>query len=209
MSLISSRAGRLKNVATCSSCGVEFAVRSCPKCGASVAIARRKANQALVKYSYAILAGLLGILIADHYFPLLDRNAVLVIGLCVFFAPVIFHIVSSVRKRLGLDLGRLQKAYLAAGGISTFLALLVACNGAFDRSAATELRTSVIRKQAMRGRSGPSYTLKVRSWRGGRATEDLAVNARVYRDASVEKPVVVEMHGGAFGLPWYGAISTE
>jgi hypothetical protein len=117
----------------------------------------------------------LGILIADHYFPLLNRNAFLITGLGVFFAPVIFHIVSSARKRLHLDLGRLQQAYLVAGGISVFLALLVACNGALDHSVATQVRTSLVHKQFVRGKSGPSYTLKVRSWRSGRSTEDLAV----------------------------------
>src|ERR1700730_12767566 len=120
---------------TCSACGTEFAVRLCPNCGGSPALTRRKANQALIKYSYAILAGLLGILIADHFFPLLDRNAFLIAGLCVFFAPVVFHLVSSVRKRLGLDLDRLRRSYLWAGAVAVFLALLMACNGAFDKSA--------------------------------------------------------------------------
>src|ERR1700676_1275631 len=108
-------------MATCFTCGTSFTVRACPSCGASPALTRRKANQALIKHSYAILAGLLGILIADLYFPLLDRNVFLITGLGVFFAPVIFHVVSAVRKPLALDLGRLQRAYLVAGGISVFL----------------------------------------------------------------------------------------
>lgn len=155
------------------------------------------------------MAGLLGILIADHYFPLLNRNAFLITGLGVFFAPVIFHIVSSARKRLHLDLGRLQQAYLVAGGISVFLALLVACNGALDHSVATQVRTSLVHKQFVRGKSGPSYTLKVRSWRSGRSTEDLAVSAWTYRRAAPEKAVVVEMHSGAFGMPWYSRVLAE
>jgi hypothetical protein len=76
-------------MASCSNCGSEFAVSVCPNCSGAPALTRRKANQALIKYSYAILAGLLGILIANLYFPLLDRNAFLLIGLGVFFAPVI------------------------------------------------------------------------------------------------------------------------
>src|ERR1700681_864206 len=102
---------------TCSACGTEIALQLCPNCGGSPALTRRKANQVLIKYSYAILAGLLGILIADHYFPLLDRNAFLIMGVCVFFAPVVFHLVSSARKRLGLDLDRLRRAYLCAGTV--------------------------------------------------------------------------------------------
>ena len=85
---------------TCSTCGTEFAVQLCPECGGSLALTRRKVNQALGKYSSPIIGGLLGIVIADRYFPLLERNAFLIVGRCIFFAPVLFHIVSSVRKRL-------------------------------------------------------------------------------------------------------------
>jgi hypothetical protein len=105
-----------------------------------------------------------------------------------------------------VNLGRIQRAYVVAGGVSVLLALLIACNGGFDRSAATPVTTTIIRKQVVRGRSGPSYTLKVRSWRPGRTTESLGVQAETYRIASQEKPIVVEMHHGVFGLPWYSGV---
>jgi len=190
-------------------CGREFAVQLCPDCAASPALTRRKVNQALSKYSSPIIGGLLGIVIADRYFPLLERNAFFVVGLCAFFAPVLFHIVSSVRKPLPLDAGRLQRAYLSAGAVTIFLALLIACNGAFDKSPATQVSTSLLHKQVVRGKSGPSYTLRVRSWRAGSATEGLSVDARTYREVSLEKGVVVEMHRGVFGLPWYSGVVSE
>jgi hypothetical protein len=194
---------------TCSKCATAFAGRVCPNCGASPALTRQKANRLLIKYSYAVLAGLLGILVADHYFPLLDRNAFLITGMCVLFAPVIFHVISSARGRLGVDLCVVQRAYLVAGVASVLLALLIAGNGWFDRSAATPVMTTMIRKQVVRGRSGPSYTLKVRSWRPGKTTESLGVGAPTYRNASVEKAIVVEMHRGAFGMPWYSGVFSE
>jgi hypothetical protein len=194
---------------TCSKCGAAFAVRVCPNCGALPALTRQKANRVLIKYSYAVLAGLLGILIADYYFPLLDRNAFLITGMCVLFAPVIFHVIISARGRLGVNLGRVQRAYVVAGGASFLLALLIACNGGFDRSAATPVTTTILRKQMVRGRSGPSYTLRVRSWRPGRSTESLGVHAETYRSVSEERPVVVEVHRGAFGMPWYSGVSFE
>lgn len=166
-------------------------------------------NKALGKYSYPMIGGLFGIVIADRFFPLLDRNNFFIVGLCAFFAPVLFHVVSGVRKRLLLDVGRLQRAYLSAGAVIVFLALLITCNGAFDKSSATPVRTSVLHKQVVRGKSGPSYTLRVRSWRAGRATEDLGVNAATYRSISMEKGVVVEMHVGCFGLPWYSEVFSE
>lgn len=196
-------------MASCTNCGTEFAVCVCPNCGHSPALTRRKANQALVRYSYAILAGLLGMLIADLYFPLLDRDRFLLTGLAVFFTPLIFHIVSSVRKRLPVDLVRLQRTYLAAGAVSVLLALLVTCNGAFDKSPAIPVNTSIVRKQVVRGRYGLTYTLKVRSWRPGRSTEELNVNARTYRSTSLEKGIVVEVHRGGFGVPWYSGVHPE
>src|ERR1700674_5927625 len=102
---------------TCSTCGTEFAVRVCPACGASTATTRRKVNQGLVRCSYPMVGGLLGIVIANGCFPLLDRDTFLTAGLCAFFAPVVLHVVSSWRKRLTQDAGRLQRAYLYAGAV--------------------------------------------------------------------------------------------
>jgi hypothetical protein len=114
-----------------------------------------------------------------------------------------------MRKRLPLDIGRLQQAYLAAGAVSVFLVLLIGCDGVFDKSAPVLVTTSILYKQVVRGRYGPSYILKVRSWRPGRATEDLAVNAWTYRSTSTERPVVVEVHRGLFGLPWYNRVLAQ
>lgn len=169
----------------------------------------RAANRVLIRYSYAVLVGLLGTLIADHYFPLLDRNAFLIAAVCVLFAPVILHVISSVRGRLGEGLALVKRAYVIAGGVSIFIALLIAGNGGFDRSVATPVTATVLRKQVVRGRYGPSYTLKVRSWRPGRETESIYVNVGTYGSTSVEKPIVVEMHGGVFGLPWYSGVLAE
>jgi len=195
---------------TCSACGTEYAVQLCPKCGGSAAQTRQQINKALVKYSYPMVGGLLGIVIANGFFPLLDRDAYLTAGLCAFFAPVALHVVSSVRKRLTLDVGRLQRAYLYAGAVTVFLALLIASNGALDQSPVTPVRTTTLRKQVTVGRYGrPSYTLRVRSWRAGRATEDFNVSGRTYRTTSSEKAVVVQVHRGRFGLPWYGGVFSE
>jgi hypothetical protein len=157
-----------------------------------------------------MVGGLLGIVIATGFFPLLDRDAFLIAGLCAFFAPVALHVVSSFRKRLALDVGRLQRAYLYAGAATVFLAVFIAGNGALDQSPVTPVRTTTLRKQVTVGRYGrPSYTLRVRSWRAGRATEDFNVSGRTYRTTSTEKAVVVEMHRGRFGLSWYSGVFSE
>ena len=157
-----------------------------------------------------MVGGLLGIVIANGCFPPLDRDAFLTAGLCAFFAPVVLHVVSSLRKRLTLDAGRLQRAYLYAGGVTIFLALFIAGNGALDDSPATPVRATVLSKQVTVGRYGRlSYTLRLRSWRTGGGTEDFNVGGRTYRTASTEKAVVVEVHRGRLGLPWYSGVFSE
>jgi hypothetical protein len=157
-----------------------------------------------------MVGGLLGIVIANGCFPLLDRDAFLTAGLCAFFAPVVLHVVSSWRKRLTQDAGRLQRAYLYAGAVTIFRALFIACNGALDKSPVTPVRTTIVSKRITRGRYGAaSYTLTVSSWRPGRATEAFAVDGRTYRATSVQKLVVVEMHRGLFGLPWYSGVLSD
>ena len=194
---------------TCTVCGSRFGVKVCPTCGGSAALTGRQINKTLAKYSYPAFGGLAGIVIANLFYPMLDRDPFLIAGVCLFLLPGLFHVVSSFRKRLALDASRIKRAYLSAGAVSVFLALLMICNGAFDRSPATPVRTSLLYKQVVRGKSGPSYTLRVRSWRPGRATEDLGVNGRTYRSASTQKGIVVEMHLGRFGLPWYSAVFSE
>src|SRR6267154_6568314 len=58
---------------------------------------------------------------------------------------------------------------------------LARADAAQSKSDAPQTFVSDDRKQGVRGKSGPSYTLRVRSWRAGRATEDLGVEARTYR----------------------------
>ena len=170
---------------------------------------RRRVNRALGKYSYGLLGGLIGIILADRFFPALDHNIFLIAGVLSFFLPVLYHLISSVRKRLAQDLERLQKAYFYAGVVNVFLAVVLAGNGGLDKSPTTPVHTTVLRKQVTRGRSGPSYTVAVPSWRPGKSTEVLSVNAQEFRSVSVGKGAIVEMHRGAFGLPWYSGVFSE
>ena len=196
-------------MAACSACGAEFAVQLCPKCGGSAALTRRQINKTLVKYSYPAFAGMCGIVIADLCYPMLDRDPFLMAGVCLVLVPGLFHLVSSMLKRLAVDVGRIQRAYLSAGALSIFLAIFMAGNGALDNSPSTAMRATVLSEQAVRGKSGTNYTVKVRSWRPGRATEQLGVNGRTYRSVSTGKGVEVEMHRGFFGLPWYSGVYSE
>jgi hypothetical protein len=105
-----------------------------------------------------MVGGLLGIVIANGCFPLLDRDAFLTAGLCAFFAPVVLDVVSSLRKRLTLDAGRLQRAYLYAGAVTIFLALFIACNGALDKSPVTPCAQRSSSNESPEEGTGPPAT---------------------------------------------------
>src|ERR1700731_2250909 len=117
-------------MAACSACGAEFAVQLCPKCGGSAALTRGQINKTLLKYSSPAFAGLCGIVVADLFYPRLDRDPFLIAGVCLFLVPGLFHVVSSMRQRLAVDVGRIQRAYLSGGALGVFLPILLAGNGA-------------------------------------------------------------------------------
>jgi|SRR5579859_3512171 len=196
-------------MSACTLCGKEFAAEVCPQCRGSAALARRQINQKLAKFSYPAFGGLVGMLIANFYYPMLDRNPFLVAGVGLFLLPALFHVISGIRKRLALDFDRIRSGYLYCGAVSIFVALLMVGNGAFDHSADVVVRTALVHKQAVHGKSGTSYMLRVRSWRAGRATEDLGVNARTYESVSREKGILVRMHPGRCGWPWYSGVFSE
>jgi hypothetical protein len=193
----------------CSTCGNEFTGLHCPSCGGEPLPTSRQINKALNYYPVPSLAGLFGVLAAVHFYPLLDRNSLFVTVLCIFFVPIVFHISSSVRKRLALDVDRLKRTYLYCGAAVIFLALLISANGALDSSPVRLVHSSIVRRNITSGRHSTTHHLHVASWRPGKSTEDLAVPIPLYARASVGQAIIVEVHNGLFNLPWYGKIVLE
>lgn len=193
----------------CSACGNDFTGHACPRCGGKPLPSARQINTALRNYPIPAVTGLFGVLAAVHFYPPLDRDRLFVLALCVFFLPIIFHIVSAVRKLLALDVDRLKKVYLYFGAALLLLAFTIAGNGGLDSSPARLVRSSILRKNITSGRHSTTHHLHVTSWRPGRSTEDLAVTVPLYVRASVGQAVTIEVHQGLFGLPWYGHISLE
>ena len=193
----------------CSTCGNEFTGHTCPGCGGKPLPTARQINKKLKNYPIPALAGLFGVLAAVHLYPPLDRNPVFEITLCIFFFPMIFHVVSAVRKRLALDANRLKSAYLYGGAAVVLLALVIAGNGALDSSPVRLVRSSIIGKSITSGRHSTTHHFFVASWRPGRSAEDLAVAVPLYVRGSIGQAITVEVHSGLFGLPWYGEIVLE
>jgi hypothetical protein len=193
----------------CSTCGNEFTGHTCPSCGGKPLPSPQQINKELRNYPIPCLAGLFGVLAAIHIYPPLDRGSLLVLALCLFFIPVIFHVISARRKRLTLDVNRLKSAYLYGGAAIVLLALLIVGNGALDISPGRIVKSSVLRKSISTGRYSTTHHFFVTSWRPGRSTEDLTVGSPLYVRASAGQGITVEVHNVLFGLPWYGKIVLE
>ena len=154
-------------------------------CGSpSPAEAVKLAYRTLTTCSYLALAGLVGLLAGAHYYPPLDSERLMMIGVCIFFLPILLHIVSAVRKRLALDVGWLRAVYLTAGCALVLIALGTTANGALDRGAAQTIHPVVIRRSAIRGRYSVTRVAQVKSWRPGRELERLEVNAQTFAHIS-------------------------
>jgi hypothetical protein len=170
------------------------------------ASASKKLGRAINKRTYYLLAGLVGLIAAGFAYPPLDRNWILLLGLALFFLPVVAQIASRVRKRGTLDADRLKKIYSGCSVLLAGLAALTFLNGAADRSPAERIQTTVLHLHSYRGRSS-SYRVIVPSWRPGRSEEGLYVRSRTFSRLRVGGPVTVEVHRGLLGLSWYGLVA--
>jgi len=191
----------------CANCGTEFHDGPCPKCGTDSVSSLRATNKQLQRYSYLLIGGLAGTLVATRFYPPLDIDRLLIFAIGIFFLPVLAHVILSIRKRLTSNAERMRSAYKYSGTLSVVLAGVLFLNGVLDHSPVNPTRTPILRKTLSRGRSTSRYLI-VASWRPGRFEERLQVNGDTYHRFVVGAPVVIEIHRGLFGVPWYGKISS-
>jgi hypothetical protein len=190
----------------CANCGNEFHDGPCHKCGKDSASSLRATNKQLQRYSYLLIGGLAGTLVATRFYPPLDIGRLLIFAIGIFFLPVLAHVILSIKKRLTSNADRMRSAYKYCGALSVLLAGVLFLNGALDHSPVNPTRTSILRKTLSRGRSTSRYLI-VASWRPDRFEEKLQVNRDTYQRFRTGAPVVIEIHRGLFGIPWYGQIS--
>jgi hypothetical protein len=190
----------------CSTCGIELQVSTCPNCGGTPL---PSAGGARVLYILLLIPGVFVSLSALSAYPPLDARRMMGFLLCAFLLPVLLQVLSIVLKRPSDDMRWSRPVYFCSSLALVLLGLLLFLNGGLDRSASNEVRTTVVRKTAFRGRRGTQYHLFVSSWRPGGSLEDFSVVLHEYNRAVVGRTVTVELHKGFFGLPWRGNISPD
>jgi hypothetical protein len=189
--------------------GIEVQVRPRPAGSDGSLPPGGQSDKSLNPYSLLLAPGLLGGIFAYIVYPPLDAGPLVVFGLCILLVPFVLKLSSIVRDQQSEDADRMRTAYVFASIALLALSLLVLMNGWKDKSPRIAVRATVIQKIAAQGRGGPTYTVIVSSWRPGRTVEELRVGVRTYSNVVVGKPVMVSVHKGAFGLPWYEYVSSK
>jgi len=153
----------------------------------------------------APMAGLIGTMIAILIYPPLDRNS---FSLTTFIiaVPCVF-LISYVQKKQkrGDDIASFfpMTAWLAFAPIC--IAAILFANGALDRSP-VEPHPVVVTQRLVRHGKSTSYYLQTSSWRANHSSETLQVTYVVFTQFQTNDAAIVEVHRGALGIPWLGAI---
>lgn len=171
---------------------------------------RKSANKFLKNDPLLPIFSLFAMLIAARFYPPLDMSPVMLVGLVLFFTPLLAHIGFSVRKRLSRHIVLVRRMYRSFGiGLGVF-AVFLFLNGALDKYPSMQVHTRVAQKAVARGRGGLSYSLIVSpSWRSGRVEERLEVNGATFSKVRTGDAVLVIAHRGAFQLPWFTSVLSE
>ena len=150
-------------------------------------------------------AGLIGTMLAILLYPPLERSfysvgIVIVLAICIL-------LVSQVQKRQkrGDDVSSFFPMTTWIALLPLGIALVLLVNGGLDRSAAEPHRVVVMKKMVRHGKSN-SYYLETSSWRANLFSEELQVSYTVFGQFQRNDTAIVEMHRGAFGIPWLGGV---
>ena len=165
-------------------------------------------NATQVLYILLMTPGVFVTLHALSVYPPVNARLPMAVMLCIFLLPVVLMVLSFVLNRPNENVKTCRILYVSSSVALLLLATLLFLNGCLDRSSPNEVRTTVIRKAVIRGKS-TQYNLTLSSWRPGRSIENFNVALNVFERASVGKAVTVEVHKGLFGMPWHGKIWPE
>jgi hypothetical protein len=195
---------------TCPICGTALEDARCPNCDSDSVLSARGVPKALTLHFLFTGAGLVALAyVIDDVYKLLDAPIFFLIGLALFCVPFFFHWrYGSRNPPRPADLSVARKVQVCAGIIIWSFVVLVDCNGALDRSV-MPMQTNIVTSQVGHRRSGESYSLIVKSWRPGIATETLSVDYQTYEAALAAQTVTVDVHQGFFGWPWYSNVQAD
>jgi drug/metabolite transporter (DMT)-like permease len=180
----------------------------CPGCGTNPVASYTPVHRQLRPHFFALTLGFFGTMFGTAYYHMLDGLTVIRLAVGIYLVALLTVIVAGLLRRLPLSLNLVKSVQIFGGGLLILLAGLVWGNGALDHAATTSVRSTILSKGVTHGRNNSKgYHLTVASWRPGRLEEQLDVKGNLFRSLSLNEPVLVEVHPGRFGMPWYSSIS--
>ena len=160
----------------CSKCGQTYDAESCPSCSNATQISSYigwEKDKSLDKYAYFMLAGLLGVWLANGVYKLLDEETLFGATLALFFgAGGIFFWLSWACSPMPWHLPFVKRMF-AFVVVALFLSsAFVILNGALDHYPPVQAETRVVRTYRADYRSKDFHIVVSPSWRLGRNQED-------------------------------------
>jgi len=165
-------------------------------------------DRSLKKYAVLLIAGLFGILVGFGLYTPLDENLI--------WAALALWVVGDLLIVLSIDrsayiIGLVRRVLAIASPVLVLFCAFVVLNGALDHHPMVQAETRVVRAYfAGRGRPPThNYIVVSPSWRQGRDQETFEVHGDFYRDLETGDLVQVEVHRGAFWLPWGPVVTSR
>jgi hypothetical protein len=156
-------------------------------------------DKSINKYVALLMAGFVGIWLADIYYPPLDENPLMGSALVLWAVGGLLALLTSGRSVL--DIGLVRRIPAFVGVVLVLISTFVILNGALDHYPLVQAETRVV--QTGLNRRGPHFIVVVSpSWRQGRNQEAFEVHGDFYRSLQPDDLVRIEVHRGAFWLPW-------
>jgi len=194
----------------CAECQLSFDGDTCPLCG-SCAEPSPEGTWHFLWYAILPIGGLIGAIWTTISYNLVEKTPII---LACFFICVIAMLPGARYKRSRRpppkdQVELIKKFYIRVGSVVVAVAVLLFANCALDAKPPARFEASIVSKNSSYNhRSGETYYLTVApSWRSGKGDEDIQVSPPDYATYRIGETIVIEVHGGLFHIPWYGAIS--
>jgi hypothetical protein len=191
--------------AYCTKCKKRFSGEVCPVCGEKEATIHLSAPL-LHTFIGFMAVGLVTILAFAKIYRPVDSTGVSKWVIVLFLIPTVPHLVIALRGGWPEAVGALRKAYLCCGISLWLVAAALLANGALDSKALEEVRATVTGRRHSTQRSGETYQIEIEAESFGKKKHLLDVNRDLYCVLNPGDTVLVEIHSGELGLPWYGQI---
>ncbi len=189
----------------CLDCGAQRCADQCPACGLTSAAAEVMLRRRLIARTAWFLAGAVIFLPSSQVFPPLEMDAILIFVGVMFFSVLGLAVWIDRHARGHEEVEALKRIYFGFVPLPWLLAALLFVNGKFDTAPPIRQMTRVVGKFTMPGVLR-NNRLVVSSWRSGQHFERLPVDRDDFNRFQRGDLVVVQVQGGAIGVPWVYAV---